>query len=403
MTQLDPMVARRIIEQVASTGQPPQVGLEYFTSGLDPYLSVLENDYFKSYLREGGSGFKLVVGVYGGGKTHFMYCVRNLAWAHNYATAYVSLNPSDSPFHRLEAVYRAIARSLTPPLSTEELLSGYEEGMASFIRIWFAEVQRRLANEGWEGDELRDELIRASRRLEGLESLSFARAVGAAFRALIDGQEEAFADICQWLTGEGYDRARHRPYGILQRVDKTTAFPMIRSLLRWVREVGYSGLVILLDEAERIPSMSSKQSEMLLNNLRQLIDECGYAHFQGAMIIYAVPDESFLVGRTQTYEALRQRVSSVMDSEFNPYGVKIELERMTADPEAFLVDVGNKLADVFEIAHGTLDRSRTSGRIRALAEQAVAERFGDTGYKRLFVQRLIPELRALRVPQTQQA
>ncbi|NLF02466.1 MAG: DUF2791 family P-loop domain-containing protein, partial [Anaerolineales bacterium] len=225
MTQLDPMVARRIIEQVASTGQPPQVGLEYFTSGLDPYMSVLENDYFKSYLREGGSGFKLVVGVYGGGKTHFMYCVRNLAWAHNYATAYVSLNPSDSPFHRLEAVYRAIARSLTPPLSTEELLSGYEEGMASFIRIWFAEVQRRLANEGWEGDELRDELIRASRRLEGLESLSFARAVGAAFRALIDGQEEAFADICQWLTGEGYDRARHRPYGILQRVDKTTAFP----------------------------------------------------------------------------------------------------------------------------------------------------------------------------------
>ena len=398
MTQIDPVVARRIIEQVASSGQPPEYGLQYFTSGLEPYLSVLAADYLASFVRDGGSSFKLVVGVYGGGKTHFLYCVRDLAWKHHYATSYVSLNPSDSPFHRLDAVYKAIAKGLTPPLSRDELLSGYERGIASFIRIWYVETRRRLIEEGFADDDLRDELLRASERLEGIESQSFARAVTAAFRALVDDREDAFVDICQWLTGEGYDRRRHQPHGILQRIDKTTAFPMIRSLLGWVKQVGYSGLVILLDEAERIPSMTSKQSELLLNNLRQLIDECGYAHFRGAMILYAVPDESFLMGRTQTYEALRQRVSSVLDTEFNPFGVKIELEKITPDPLAFLMDVGTKLAGVYEAAFGSLDRAAMEQRIHAIAEEAVEERFGDTGYKRLFVQRLIPALRSLRMP-----
>jgi len=396
MNEINPLVARRIIEQVASSGQPPEFGLEFFTSGLDPYLAVLDQEYLSSYVRDGGSVFKLVVGIYGGGKTHFLYCVRNLAWQRNYATTYVSLNPSDSPFYKLEEVYRAIARGITPPLTQEELLSGYERGLDNFIRIWFAEQRSRLIDEGFEDADLSEELTRVSQQMQGIESLSFARAVGAAFRALMDDREEVFQDICQWLRGEGYDQRRHRPYGILQRIDKTTAFGMIRSLLRFVREVGYSGLVILLDEAERIPSMTSKQSELLLNNLRQLIDECGYSHFQGAMILYAVPDENFLEGRTQTYEALRQRLGTVLSLGTNPSGVKIEMENMTTDPEAFLVDVGMKLANVFEVAYGPLDRDELEPRLRSLANSALEQRFGDVGYKRLFVQQLIPELRGLR-------
>ncbi len=396
MSDINPLVARRIIEQVSGTGQPPEFGLEFFTSGLDPYLSVLDTEYLSTYIRDGGSVFKLLVGIYGGGKTHFLYCVRNLAWQRNFATAYVSLSPSDCPFYKLEEVYKAIARGITPPLTQEELLSGYERGIDSFIRIWFAEQRSRLIDEGFADAELMDELTRVSQQLQGIESLSFARAIGAAFRALTDDHEEVFQDICQWLRGEGYDQRRHRPHGILQRIDKTTAFAMIRSLLRFVREAGYSGLVILLDEAERIPSMSGKQSELLLNNLRQLIDECGYSHFQGAMILYAVPDENFLQGRTQTYEALRQRVGTVLGPDENPSGVKIEMEKMTPDPEAFLTDVGTKLAGVFEVAYGPLDHAALEPRIRALAASAFEQRFGDIGYKRLFVQQLIPELRALR-------
>ena len=39
-----------------------------------------------------------------------------------------------------------------------------------------------------------------------------------------------------------------------------------------------------------------------------------------------VPDESFLEGRTNVYEALNQRLATVFENELNPTGVKIDLE-----------------------------------------------------------------------------
>ncbi len=55
--------ARKVIEVVGSAGQPPEWGFQFFSAGLDPYLKVLEEDYLKSLVREGGSSFKMVVGT----------------------------------------------------------------------------------------------------------------------------------------------------------------------------------------------------------------------------------------------------------------------------------------------------------------------------------------------------
>jgi hypothetical protein len=172
---------------------------------------------------------------------------------------------------------------------------------------------------------------------------------------------------------------------------------MLRSLAQWIREIGFAGLVVLLDEAERVPSLASKQREHHLSNLRELIDECGQTAMHGTMVFYAVPDESFLEGRTQVYEALRQRVATVFDA-FNPTGVKVELERVVGEPIPFLRDVGLKLAHVYEIAYelsfAAPDRDLA---IERVAEFSFGQRFGDIGYKRLFVQKLVFALHQLRV------
>ena len=106
-----------------------------------------------------------------------------------------------------------------------------------------------------------------------------------------------------------------------------------------------------MDEAEQTPSMSSKQKSLLLNNLRELIDECGHANFKNTMWFYAVPDENFLEGHSQIYEALRQRVSTIFDAEINPTGVKIYLENIPIEPVELLQEIGKKLAGIYEIAY----------------------------------------------------
>jgi hypothetical protein len=396
MNNLDPKIARRIIETVGANGIPPEYGFQFFTAGLDPYLSVIKDEYLYTYIREGGSAFKMVVGVYGGGKTHFLYCVRDLAWKNNFVVSYVSLSPGESPFHRLELVYRAIVKGITAPLTPDELLSGYEQGIVTFLRSWFSTKYQEVSNKGLSGDDLREALLSQVDSVEGIESISFAKAVKSAFRALLNKQEEEFVNICQWLNGEGYDRKIHGRYGILQRIDRTTAFPMIRSLAQWVREIGFSGLVVLLDEAERVPSLSTRQREQHLNNLRELIDECGHTSFQGVMLFYAVPDENFLEGRTQIYEALKQRIATVFDTP-NPTGVKIELEKLSTEPIVFLEEVGDKLKQIYEVAYRhRFDSAMSKETIRTIAKAAYEQRFGDIGYKRLFVQKAIDGLHLLR-------
>lgn len=396
MNELGPDIARRIIDTVGANGIPPQYGFQFFTAGLEPYLSVINDEYLSSFIKQGGSAFKMVVGVYGGGKTHFLYCIRDLAWSHNFVVSYVSLSPGESPFHRLELVYSAIVRGIVPPLSPEELLSGYEQGMVGFLRTWFSQRFQEYRNGGLVGDDLREALLNYVERIEGIESISFTRAVRAAFRTLLENREEDFINICQWLSGEGYDRHTHGRYGILQRIDKSTAFTMLRSLSQWVRQIGYSGMIVLLDEAERVPSLSTRQREQYLSNLREMIDECGHTTFQGVMIFYAVPDENFLEGRAQVYEALRQRVATVFET-LNPSGVKVELEKVVSEPVPFLCEIGGKLAKVYETAYShRLDESGCQQTVKAFAEAAYEQRFGDIGYKRLFVQMLVRGLHYLR-------
>jgi len=395
MTTLEPTIADRIIKTLPS-GDPPAYGSQFFTAGLEPYLTVIDQEYLGSFIKNGGSAFKMVVGTYGGGKTHLLYAVRDLAWKHGYAVSYVRLAPGECPFHKLEQVYAAIAGGLTAPLSAEELLSGYEFGIRSFLKSCFAVKERGFREQGLDGERLNREMARYVETLGSIENVNFENAVKNAFMALCEGREDDADRIFQWLAGQGYDRSVHKRYGILQRIDRSTAFPMIRSLAQAVKGLGFSGLVVLFDEAERVPSLSSRQVEQLLSNLRELIDECGHTRFQSVMIFYAVPDESFLQGRLMVYEALRQRLSTVFD-EINPTGVKISLEKLPMEPIDLLVDIGRKLRKIYEIAYShSFKDGAVEQTIEAVARWAIEERFGDISYKRLFVQNIVRAFHYLR-------
>jgi hypothetical protein len=81
--ELDPRLAKAIIHKLGSFGTPPEFGIEYFSVGVEQYLRVIEDEYLKDILKFNLSSFKLITGNYGGGKTHFLYSVRNLGWRNN--------------------------------------------------------------------------------------------------------------------------------------------------------------------------------------------------------------------------------------------------------------------------------------------------------------------------------
>ncbi len=393
--KLDPNIARRIIEAVGGTGNPPEFGFQFFTAGLDEYLDVIEEDYISTYIKHGGSIFKMVIGIYGGGKTHFLYNVRELAWKYDYMTSYIILRPQETPFYQLDLIYAALASSLIYHQTQKELLEGYDKGIEAVIKKWFykkyEEYSQKVPKE-----ELFNELENYVSSIGPYESISFKNAVKEAFLSLALNSEDKFSLILQWLKGERIYKSEVKEFKIFDKIDKSTAFKMIRSLVQWVRDIGYSGIIVLMDEAEQTPSMTSKQKSLLLSNLRELIDVCAHTSFKNTMWFYAVPDENFLEGKTQIYEALRQRVTTVFDTEINPTGVKIYLEKLPIEPLELLDEIGIKLAKIYELAYDVqFQKTELEETISNIAEVAYEGRY-DIGFKRLFVQNIIPAFHKLR-------
>lgn len=398
VNHLDRKMARGIIDQLGATGTPPAFGVRHFTVGLENYLEVLDHEYLNDYIAEGGSAFKLVKGIYGGGKTHFLYSVRDLAWEHNYAVAYTSLSiASGSPFYKLDLVFASIVNNLWPPLSAGEEHRLSTPGIAMLLKTWYERRLVEYTSKRMSEEDARQAVLEDIHQVSNLSSTSFKNALVRALEALHVDDEPTFERMCQWMKGEMAPDSALKRLGITQKIDGTTAFSMLRSLGQAVRQLDFTGLVVLFDEAEQVPSLNTRNRELLLNNLRELVDECGKSTFAGVMVYYAVPDLSFLDGRAQVYEALRQRLSTVFE-EVNFTGVRIDLDDSADDESSRLTmlrEIGNRIVQIYQVAFGVSIAEAAGPVIAEVAAWAHEQRFGDSGFKRDFVKELVRKLHGL--------
>ncbi|UCC12918.1 MAG: DUF2791 family P-loop domain-containing protein [candidate division WOR-3 bacterium] len=368
----EPGLAKAIVHKLGSFGTPPEFGIEYFSVGLESYLEVIEHEYLDGMLKYNLSSFKLITGNYGGGKTHLLYMIRQLAWKHNYATSYVSLSPTECPFDRLELVYKKIVSNITPPAAQSKDLTSPDIGIESLVRHVY---------EKYRGER---DLVS---RIKSLESSSYANALKGAFLSLKGDDEEEYDALTQWLKGEDIPREIRLRYRISERINRSTAFRMLRSLVQFINSSGYAGFILLFDEAERGMSISStRDRRRALDNLRQLVDECGNSRLPGAMFFYAVPDENLLLeGSGGVYEALKQRLRSTF-TRVNPMGVKINLEEIGVTPEVFLQRLGEKLLIVFQCAYGIeLENDVVQESLKCMIEASIEMQSLDVSYRRIFV------------------
>src|SRR5437016_8985583 len=136
----DKRLAMQIIEVLGQSGVPVSKGVSYYNVGNESLLNAIDAHYLGSYLADGGAVFKLVVGDYGSGKSHFLYCVRDRAWQRDFAVSKVDLSPKESPYDDQRRVYGAVASSVV----WHELgsLSEDEQGLTRFLEG----TLRRLVN-----------------------------------------------------------------------------------------------------------------------------------------------------------------------------------------------------------------------------------------------------------------
>ena len=385
-TQESRDLARHILQRLGEAGQPPEYGVRRINVGNDSYLRILQDEYFGSLLRIGAS-FKLVQGYFGAGKTHFLYCIREIAWDHGFATALVELSPTECPYDDSLKVYRAVSRRLA--LRPARVMVAPNYGIADVLRNHVDDmVEKASASLGGDAAAARSEVdgwLQKTVARAACESHSYRQAVVGFCRAYVADDSRTESRLEAWLTGEPVPLGEVRDAGVFEALDRANGFTMLRCLTQMMVALGLPGTALLFDEVDRNLSVSAKRSQAIGDNLRQVIDLCGRHQLPNTLFVYAVPPE-FMRTVVPDYPALYQRLKSpVALSIRSPQSVLIDLERLDLEPLELLCQLAERILLVFEEARGVgFNRKLQALNARSLAAAAVAA-FFEVNHRRLFV------------------
>ncbi|WP_454257305.1 BREX system ATP-binding protein BrxD [Pseudoxanthomonas mexicana] len=393
MTSISPARADEILDALRR-GTVPESALDAFAVGLDPYRDTLLAE-----LKQAATGrgrFKAVRGDYGTGKTFFARWFQGLARAEGFASSEVQISEAETPLHRLETVYRRLIEHL--------MTEGGERGaMRAIIDGWFYALEEEVLAR--EGDCAEDRLLQASEALmtERLRPIERqAPAFGACLRtyrrAVAAGDEALASGLIAWMSGQpNVAAAVKRAAGIKGDIDHFGALGFLQGLLLILRDSGFSGLVLVLDEVETLQRVRGDVREKSLNALRQFMDEIDAGRFPGLyLMITGTP--AFFDGPqgVQRLPPLAQRlhVDFGADARFdNPRAVQI---RLRAFDMQRLVEVGRNVRAVFVQRSAAADRVLRhvdDALITDLATAVTGRLGGKVGVApRIFLKKLVAEV-----------
>ena len=355
---------RQEIIDALRRGTVPQRSLDAFAVGLEPFELALDEEF--AAVAAGAGVFKALRGEYGSGKTFFARWLQERAKHQGFATAEVQISETETPLHRLETVYRRLVERL----STSDTHQGALRGI---LDAWFYALEEDVLAEGGVDESDQTALLeRTSALMEtrlasvNRHAPAFSTALRAYRRATSEG-ENAIADgILAWLSGEpNVGMAAKRYAGLKGDVDHFGALSFLQGLLVILKDSGFSGLLLVLDEVETLQRVRSDVREKSLNALRQLLDEVDSGRFPGLYILIT-GTPAFYDGpqgiRRLPPLAQRLDVDFKTDARFdNPRAVQIRLSAFTRDR---LEEVGRSIRDLYA------QHAKNEQRILDLADDA---------------------------------
>ncbi len=375
-------------------GTVPQQGLDVLAVGLDRFESYFAEEFAK--VKQGGAGFKALQGEYGSGKTFASRWLCERAKRAGFVTAEVQISETETPLHRHETVYRRIMERL----STSAQQFG---ALQAVLDQWFYTLEQDVVREGLvAGTEPFEARVRSllDQRLTEATRVSpiFAQVVRTIRVTSAAGDDETARGLVAWLSGQPNVAATvKRRADIKGDIDHDGALQMLAGLLTVIRDCGFAGLVVVLDEIETLQRVRSDVREKGLNALRGLLDELAGGRFPGLfLVITGTP--AFFTGTegVQRLTPLAQRLHTDFreDPRFdNPRAPRIRLRSFDFDT---LLVLGTRVRDIYASGAVGADRVRSTcddAFVRDLS-RGIAGQFGDRAAisPRLFLKKLIDML-----------
>ncbi|WP_413199277.1 ATP-binding protein [Nostoc piscinale] len=242
-------------------GVVPRLGVEHIAVGREQELkSLIQN---LDDITEGVAAFRFIIGNYGSGKSFLLQMIRNRAMEQGFVVA-----DADLSYERRLAGSNneglATYRELMSHLSTKTRPDG--GALVSILEGWINKIQQEVAKENnmRPNDEGFDDQVEAKIRevVQYIEDLvhgfDFGNVIIAYWRGYRLDDDNLKNAALRWLRGEFSTKIEARAaLGVRVIIDDESWYDYIKLLAKFVAEIGYKGLLILLDEAVNLYQIST--------------------------------------------------------------------------------------------------------------------------------------------------
>jgi hypothetical protein len=271
LTGLNQEIALQLIGRLRQ-GRNVIFGANLFSVGREDWIKGA-HQVFDDIEVTGDSVVRFLRGNYGVGKTNFAARLFQAGLARGWVAAYVELS-DQVMLHEFHQVFSQIVDRIYLPeqldSKTAQVVS--PRGFVGVLDLHFRKLRRAMnLDHGADipasarGDLIsRVNVVLQSGRIYG----EFAFAIRSYFEARIDNDRDTVSLLERWFRGEPGVGIR----GILRPVSKVTGKEYLRCLSAFLIGVGYKGLLIIIDELERIMEESQIRRRKSYTILRELID-----------------------------------------------------------------------------------------------------------------------------------
>lgn len=303
-----------------SGGVVPSRGLQYIMVGRSEEIEQIIREL--KDVRYGASSIKFFIGKFGSGKTFMQAMIQQVAFNEKFVVTKADFTPERRLYGndgKAKSLYSEIIKNLS--------MSTMPEGNALEIILekWISDIQLSISTECGYGDidfnnvdfvkavkEKINEAVKSVDELTG--GYDFAKILNIYFDSYIKENEEKRRCALRWIRGEYSTKTEAKQdLGVRDIINDSNYYEYIKVLVKFIRKIGYSGLVINLDEAINLYKINHPQArEKNYETILKIFNDTLQGNLEGLYITFGGTPE-FLEDERKglfSYDALKGRLKS---------------------------------------------------------------------------------------------
>lgn len=301
-------------------GVVPSRGLQYILVGRTQEAAQILKELEE--VEKGTSIVKFFIGSFGSGKSFLQALIQQIGFNKNFVVTKADFTPERRLYgsdQKAVALYTELMKNLS--------IATVPEGgaLSTIFDKWITEVQNQVVQmRGYQGAEFENPNFIADVELEITRIVSkmdvytggydFARILTRYYHGFIEDDTELQRKALRWIRGEYRTKTEARAdLGVRDTIHDDNYYNYIKIMSQFVRQIGYSGLIVNFDEAINLYKITYPQTrEKNYETILKIFNDTLQGNMEGLYITFSGTLE-FLEDERRglfSYGALKRRLET---------------------------------------------------------------------------------------------